>query len=472
MLVGAAAAGAGCVGVVSGSGDADAGVEPDAGVALEDAGVLDAGPTVPEPTGFATGPEQGTFANELWTPGRDASGSVNLDSWQLVPRGRWVRVAGTRLDGLDAVVKAALPGWQDYGSGRWVAVTHAWNGVAIDPAGCRAWWVCAGGHADSSNNGIYRFDSYKMAWAVEKLPSDTTPWSEQYKRLQAPQPGSFTPCWESDQQFRLARDAGPLQVKDGWYNDELFWDRQPTSRHVYSGVAYVAERDELVLAVRRLWRFSRASGQWTSKRLFGDDASASVGEEVVAHYDQSRDQLLVFSCGSNGPWGNTFDFGADRWTGQAPRGTGWDFNAAADARHGDRLTLFKWPEDPSNTYASPGRYLSYDLVTRAVLASGQVQFAGGLSQADFTFGSDGGGMVYVPPLDRYWTVLELKAGGVAWCELDPTTTPWTLRPLVHEGAVPALSSSRIVRRRMAWMPDLSAVVFFGSADRDVGVFKV
>ncbi|MGC4115503.1 MAG: hypothetical protein QM765_13050 [Myxococcales bacterium] len=424
---------------------------------------------VQEAPRFADGTEAGTFAADVWTPGRNAQGVVNQVSWDLVPKGRWVTVAGTRLDALDAEVKAAIPGWNDYGSSRWGGVAHAWNGVAIDEQGCRAWWICAGGHADSSNNGIYRFDAYKMAYAIEHLPSDTNQWSERYRKLQ--DSGTFTYCGESDREFQGSNDAGSAPMKDGWFYDELFWDRQPTSRHVYSGVLFLASSNELIMAVRRLWRYSLTTGQWTSKRIAGDNPRNNLGEENIVEYDQSTNRLLTLACGSGGPWGDTFDLDTDSWLGQPPPGTGWDLSGGADNRHGNTVTIFRGPEAPE-MYASPGRYLSYDVVTRQVLASGNVQLEG-FALTDFPKGQDGTGMVYIPVLDRYWVAMRTKAGEVGWYELDPTTTPWTFRALAPQaGIVPALDGgSTLIRRRMVWMPSMSAVVFLGSASKDISLYR-
>jgi hypothetical protein len=424
----------------------------------------------PPPVGLGNGSDLGSVVGNLWTPGRDASGVVNASSWATVPPGRWIDVAGTRMDGLDAVVKAAVPGWQDRGTGKWVGVTHAWNGVAIDEAGGRAWWICSGGHNDSSNNGIYRFDALKMNYAVEKMPSDTTRWSASYNN-------GFTQCLESVAAFNADKAAGRWSPINGWYFDELYWDRTPTSRHTYSGVTFLPDTNELVMCVRRLWRYSLASGQWTYKRTPGDTDSGALGgmgEENILHYDQSAKQLLISTCGSNGPWGNTYDLGSAQWTAARPPGTGWDFNGAADTRFGDVVTLFMQPEDPgSAAYPSPGKYLSYNITTRAQLATGSVQFAGGLAQSQFAAGFDGCGMVYVPPLNRYWTVAALKTGALVWLELDPTTAPWTLRPLTQTGAVPVLSNNcPYVRRRMMWVPSMNAVLFLGSADKNITLYKV
>ena len=427
---------------------------------------------VQPPPQLGQGGDAGSISGNLWTPGRDGTGRVNQASWDLVPVGRWLDVAGTRLDALDAAVKLQVPGWTDPGTMKWNGVTDAWNGVAIDDVGCRAWWICAGGHADSANNGIYRFDAFNMAYAIENPPSSTTAWSAGYRTRASA--GTYTFCPESHAEVVARRAAGTLSPVNDWWSDELFWDRKPTSRHVYSGVVYLPQTQELVMGVRRLWRYSLTSGQWTYKRLPSDDPQANMGEQNIVHVDQKANQLLMLACGSGGPWGNTFDMTSNRWTGASPPGTGWDFNAAADSRHGDVVTLFKWPEDPlGGSYPSQGQYVSYNIVTRATLATGKVQFAGGLSAATFAHGQDGGGMVFVPPLNRYWTALQRKGGGVIWCELDPTTTPWTLRPLAQAGAVPALDgNATVIRRRMLWMPSLGAIAFLGSASKNISLYKV
>src|SRR5690349_12742866 len=49
---------------------------------------------------WGTGTDTGTLAGNVWTPGRDATGLVNEVSWALVPKGRWIEVAGTPLTSL------------------------------------------------------------------------------------------------------------------------------------------------------------------------------------------------------------------------------------------------------------------------------------------------------------------------------------------------------------------------------------
>lgn len=81
-------------------------------------------------------------------------------------------------------------------------------------------------------------------------------------------------------------------------------------------------------------------------------------------------------------------------------------------------------------------------------------------------------MVYVPPLGRYWVAVRVKTGALGWFELDPTTSPWTLRPASQDSGFPSLSDGKtLVRRRMLWMPKLHAVIFLGSGDKNIRVYR-
>ncbi len=426
--------------------------------------------------------DPGSLVGDLWTPGRDDEGVVTLASYQTVPSGRWIEVDGTRLDQLDAVVKAAIAGWYDPGSGDWVGYTDAWCSPAFHTPTARAWWVSSGGHADSANNGIYRFDGYEMAWAVEHLPSDTNLWSTEYTQLQTY--GSFTNDPES------ARQATPQTPVNGISYDEIWPDLglvpgvgTPTARHTYSGVQYYdgGNGPELIMAVRRLWRFSLTDDRWTLKRLPGDTAgTGALGEESILHISDEG-IARMYSAGSGGPWGTAYDLeddGGSPWLGTAPPGTGWEMNGAADTRVADDVVYFR-PGEPaaSDPNASPGRYLVYNVQTGAsVIGQTDVQYADGISREDFLAAYDGAGMVYVPLLDRYWVTTKRSAsagGGFGWYELDPGTTPWTLRPLEFANPPPVISNAAAgtVRRRMAWIEDWQAVIWMASGDQNVKIFK-
>lgn len=134
---------------------------------------------------------------------------------------------------------------------------------------------------------------------------------------------------------------GTISHINDYFYDELLWDRQPTSRHVYSGVAYIAEKNELILTQRRLWRYSLDQHKWIFKIIPGanspSDPVGSLGEEAIAYYDQSRDQMLTLSCGFGGPWSDIFNFSNNRWAGESVYGVGWDLNGAMDYRWNNHL---------------------------------------------------------------------------------------------------------------------------------------
>ena len=434
--------------------------------------------------GFSSGAGTGTLVGDLWTPAT-TDGVVNQASWDTVPSNRWVEVAGTRLDLLDAVVKAAIPGWLDYGNSDWLGVSQSWNSVAIDDAGARAWWIAAGGHADSANNGIYRFDGYKMAYAVERMPSDTNRWSAGYKARNS---STFTPCDESITEYNAQVAGGTWNRVNGWFYDEIYWDNPaidtasldvgvPTSRHVYNGVVYNAAENELIMASRRVWRYSMTTGKWTSKNTPGRSnplgGDGGLEEHGLAVLDQSRNQLVMVSCGSGGPWGGNVDLATNAWSNSfSIPGGSYDWTSAAPYRYGDEVTIIKTP-DPTSSYPKVGQYFKYNVTTRATITSGLLQFAGGLSDASFRAGFDGQGMVYVAPLNRYWMQVWMATGAIQWLEVDPTTTPWTIKPLTFANTAPTLSASPTPapQNRAMYVPAMNAVLWLGSADKNIQIYK-
>jgi hypothetical protein len=427
-------------------------------------------------TGFAVTPIAAPtpapqpVAADTWVPQRDLAGNVTQASWESVPRGRWLKVAGTQLNQLDAAVKAAIPGWRDWGVEGWKGVTDAWNGMAIDTAGSRL-WLKGGGHAASSNNGIYRFDALKMAWAIENLPSDPTPWSESYKRTGV-LGGSFTYCTEANAQMEARQTAGTLQpVNDAFY-DELPWDGKPTSRHTYSGLVFVPDTNELVMICRRLWRYSITDRRWTYKRLIRDQVAIWLdGENMVSIYDEARREVLVSSYGSSGLWRATgYDLTGNRWT---DWGSPWVTSATvADTRVGRRIICVEPPARQTIYSPRPGRYWEYDLDTRSTVRSGNLQYAAGLARDDFAPDNwfyDSASLTYVPTLNRYWFFTMMAQGGMALLEVDPTTTPWTVRRMPAEMAVPTIG--RNLERKMVYLPALNAVLLCDTADKEMWLYK-
>lgn len=447
-------------------GGLDASVSPDAGF---DAGQhRDAGPPPFIPTAFSNGLELGSFDGSVWVPGRDDAGVVTQVSWALVPIGRGVRVAGTRLDQLDALVKAQVPGWQDFGVSDWNGVMDNWNGFALDLDGARAWLVAAGGHSGSSNNGIYRFDNYRMAWAIEHLPSDVTPWSAGY-RMKA-SGSTFTPCDESNAQFVSARADGGLRAINDWYWDELFWDRAPTSRHVYSSAVYVKEHNELALAVRRFWRYSLDRHEWVMKRLINDSPDqVMAGSGTYAFYDERTDELLMGGSGDALYNGYAYSYDAGTWK---PWGQLTGTDGMADVRDGRFIIGLSTPAQTDFAYSSPGRYYRYSLDERRNVVRGEIQYGPGLARTDFPRGYDfydGAALTFVPQLNRYWVGTRVN-GTMQFLELDPTTTPWTLSRLSLPGVAPAWDLNLL--RKLIYWPTLKAVTLTGRGDSDVWLYRI
>ena len=417
----------------------------------------------------APAPEPGT---DVWNPVRGADGSVTQASWASVPVNRWVQVAGTRLDGLDSVVKAAMPGWQDPGVERWNGVTDAWNGMAVDTAGSRM-WLKGGGHSASGNNGIYRFDALKMAWAIEDMPSNTTAWSTSY-RSTGSAGGTFTYCGESHAAMNAKIAAGTLGAINDVFHDELPWDGKPTSRHTYSSMVYVPQSNELVMVCRRLWRYSLTERRWNYKRLIRDTHSLWMsGENITTAYDEVAGEVIAASSGSEGVYRAAgYSLAANNWTNWS---CPWNLYAGgcADVRVGRRWTLFHPPARPGS-YNIQGRYWEYNLDTRTVTTSGLVQYGAGLSQADFApenWYYDGTAISYIPSLNRYWVFTMMGSGSMQLLELDPTTSPWTLRRMAPQtGNVP--NPKKNLERKMHYLPALNAVLLCDSADRNLYLYRL
>lgn len=413
---------------------------------------------------FGSGNDAGSMQGDLWTPGRDAQGRVNLASWDTVPRSRWVSVAGTRLDALDAAVKAAVPSWAGKDL-QWHGILQSWSGFALDLTGSRA-WIFGGGHSDGYNNGLYRFDMFRMAWAIQDMPSDRSNWSTAYTSNY-----NATNCPESQNAATAKNAAGTLNAVNDVYYDELP-DSKPTARHTYSTMVYVPQTNEVVMVCRRLWRFSLSSGKWSYRRLIRDQFAPYMdNENGIGTYDEVTGEVLTSATGSQTLYRSTgYKLFSNLWsTYDAP----WNRFAGADVRHGRILTVINSPEQTVGNYASPGRYWRYNLDTRSVDTSGEMQFEAGLSRADFApvaWYYDGYSTTYIPSRNRYWLLTKTAAGAMAFFEIDPTTTPWTIRRMSFTGAVP--QAAALPKRRLIYWPALNAVTLTDVAGKDISLYRL
>jgi hypothetical protein len=426
---------------------------------------------------LGAGAQKGSMRGDVWTPGRDAAGVVNQASWNIVPANRWIEVDSTNLSKLDTLVKSAIPGWRDHGSGGadWSGVTGSWNGTAFDDLGLRAWYMAAGGHNDSSNNGIYRFDAYKMDWAIEQLPSDSNKWSASY--IAHTGTTSFSTCLDSS--------AAGLQ------QDELVWDNptvtpgadrgplgMPTSRHTYSMIGYARRTNELIMACRRLWVYSLDIGQYVVKTNFPTPQGYMTNDILAVDDETGRTFWNGVGDGGAG-YGNGYDLVSRRFTGVALPGGGYDFFSAADTKFGSIVTVFNVPDSPTGSYPKPAQYFQFDTsAARTVTSQRTAQLGTGISPSEFDSGNDGPGMVAVPPLNQFWFLAKQSSSTYPgakfkWYMLDPTTTPWTIKNInfANQPPVPK-GGNELIRRRMHWMPALNAVIFFGSGPENAHIYKV
>lgn len=428
----------------------------------------------PPPTGFASGTDAGTLVGDVWTPARTA-GVVNAASWAIVPTGRWVSIAGTGLAAsLDATVRAGAPSWST-SQLAWPSVLNAYNGFAIDLDGCRVWLQAAGGHADSANNGVYAFEAFKMAWSVERLPSDRSLWTSAYGTGSVPASGSWTSCTPSNTEY-LAQ-APAAGTANAWYWDEIYWDNPairvgadgvgtPTSRHVYSSAVYDPVRNHLVQLCRRLWKFDLSTKTWVYKRT---TPLAVDGALIASTYDEVTQEYLFTAIGDGIGRNYSYNLSTDTFSSFSPP---WGGRSGADTRHG---RYWAFLEPPFHDSTAVGNYYRLDLDTRSTGGvQGAVQFGGGLTRADFrgitSPGYDGGvGMCYVPSLNRYWVTLNMAAG-VRWIEMDPTTSGgWTLSPLTFANAAPPTLDKP--ERKVIYFPTLNAVLFFSDSTQTGYIYK-
>jgi hypothetical protein len=438
---------------------------------------------------LGSGSDAGSFANDVWTPGRDSQGRVNSASWALVPRGRWVEVAGTRLDALDAVVKAALPGWREYGGagqGAWDGVTLSWSSWAVDKDGGRV-WLFGGGHNNSSNNGLYRFDVFNMQWAVECLPSSTTGLIPEYLNGYSGYAQSFTAYFPNADATMAKRDAGRLSPINDIWHDELP-DGKPTARHTYLSLAYSPVMNKLIMACRRLWTYNLNTGTWDYKRQFNDyisplgyvngsnnafvDDLAVSAEACVNVYDPQSNKMLWTGAGSSGINRQIgYDFNSNAWFNTYVPFYG--VGNQCTTLNGRTYTALRPPTDNTGGgYGGVGQYKTFNLDTGQEVLSNTVQLSGGLALTDFRAASnedDHQGMTYVESINRYWLWSNMRSGYAAM-EIDPTTTPWTMTRKSFAGAAP--QPYGLLGRKVAYFPGLNAVLFNDLATRNFSLYRL
>lgn len=435
----------------------------------------------PPPAGFATGGGTGTLVGDVWTPARAVDGRVYAESWDIVPTGAWYRIADTEMTTLTAEIVAAALNWNSTQLG-WASYTQSWSGWAIDQTNARLWHTCSGGHSDGNNNGVYRFDCYKMKWAIDQMPTDRLLQNTEYAVTNGIYgAGQGSTNWTADFDAVAQFGAGTLgHINDSWY-DQFMVNGQPGARHTYAAPMYDAARDKLYMPVRRWWEFNRASGTWDYRRIFNDKAHvlsvsgaysfvpAMDASGCLAIWDEVADEALFSS--SEGILNNSYKynkttatFGA--WT--AP----WNgLGANTLARHGRIATVL---EPPQSAGTQVGRYWRYDLDARSTGgAQGNLQLIDCV-RADFVRVEggeyDGAASCYVPSVGKYLMCTRTASPGpMAFYWINPGVTPWSISPATLTNAPTGLST--LLNGRMTYMEALDAIVMQDLASTRMYLYK-
>lgn len=428
------------------------------------------------PTAFASGSVVGGSYNAgtfLWTPEKNGAGVVYQASWDEVPLNVWVRIAGTEMSTLTSEIVAAGLNW-DSGTLNWSGYTQSWSGWAPDQAGAR-FWLFAGGHSDGNNNGLYRFDLYKMSWAVECMPTDRLVQNSEYQ----PPASEGTTNKAANDASQAAATAATLGWINDLYRDQFLADNKPTARHTYAGLTYDPINSAVYITNGRFWRYSLDASAWNYRRIHNDYPHTVIGgfygidpymdfEHMASTYDEETNEVLMGSAGSGGLNRSiAYDLsGSGSWgTWSAPWGI---YANIVESRHGRTWTVFSPPTWEVSGFT--GKYWQYNLDSRTSTASGDIQYGGGLTKADMgPVTDDGNAMTWVPAWNKYLCCISNRTGVHTFYTLDPTTSPWTLAPVTMTNASTTISA--LLNRRMVYFDALSAIVLQDLGSENFYLYK-
>lgn len=433
-------------------------------------GGVDADAARPPAAEWGKGTEVGSVTDDVWTPGRDSEGTVNAVSWESVPRGRWIQVAETPLTSLDAAIKTAIPGYNDPGSGDLAAVINAYSGIALDAIGLR-WWAFGGGHGDSANNGLYRFDIVKMKWAIEDLPDDPKNWvgsgySDPFS--------NYAPA----SAFSLANPTSDV------YGDE-FYDaerpaastRKPTARHTYNGMVFNPDLNEVAFGVRRMWRFDLTTKKWSRKNPFNTPGATYTGATGYGgaagwtYWDEVRHQYFF------GPTENynqsrwwSYDLDDQSWNWENIYNDEWWFGQIR--RLGRDLVGFP-ACIKNNDRTWPPRIQRFNLDTKVMTVETELT---GLDRTrcygDFFEGTV---FEYLPDRNKYVAAFRYDAAGngtypFQTFEIDPVAKTIKLAPEWEIGSFGGWSP--LVKNRFFYVEKLHALLYIRAGEDNLRVFRL
>jgi hypothetical protein len=151
----------------------------------------------------------------------------------------------------------------------------------------------------------------------------------------------------------------------------------------------------------------------------------------------------------------------------------WEAFAPAADRHARSQVVIRFPTARGDL----GDYQVYDLDRRLNTEAGAFQLGNGIAQEDFSppdYIYDHGGLVYVPPINRYWAWARFADGVVHPVEINPETIPWTISALTQIGSLVPINVTAKDGHPTAkpmWFPDLNAVVFMNTNEDRIAVYR-
>jgi hypothetical protein len=413
-----------------------------------------------------------------WKPGRDARGVINRVSFERLPVKTWVKVEGTTMkDNLEPRIKAAIPTWRELGN--WGLYTRAWNGFAVDKDGNRAWFF-GGGHADGSNNGLYRLDAAKLQWDIEALPSDPAKWDPNYAK-RPPVTGSYTVYTETKAQWE--RDRSEYYDVDNQGN--------PTARHTYRSLTYDPLNQKIIMACRRWWDFDLKTRKWSVRFPFdrsfrlGEDyhgAEGYMGENIDSTFDE-RSGFVIAGPTSNGDYGRfvSWNPATNEWLDRKDIQGGYEARGGTLERRGREWWLITLVNRRNMHVRDwwPLKLRVHDLDTRQRRVV-EAKLDSRITIDSFsTKGPDGAALTYVDDWDVFVYAVPLMKDqngierSVVLLAIDPKTHGVTFldeKFRIARGALPA-NPFQVVERNLIYFPRLHLVVWMNSGESPLYVLR-
>lgn len=429
---------------------------------------------------WSTGTNVGTYdpSTFTWKPGRDAKGLINRVSFERLPLKTWVKADGTAMkDNLEPRIKAAIPTWRELGN--WGLYTRAWNGFAVDREGNRAWFF-GGGHADGSNNGLYRLDAAKLQWDIEALPSDPAKWDPSYAK-RPPATGSYTVYTETKAQWE--RDRSEYYDIDNQGN--------PTARHTYRSLTYDPIDQKVVMVCRRWWDFDLKTRKWSVRFPFdrsfrsGEDyrgAEGYMGENIDSTFDE-RSGFVIAGPTDNGDYGRfmAWNPATNEWQDRKDIQGGYEARGGTLERRGREWWLITLVSRKNMHVRDwwPLKLRIHDLDTRQRRVV-EARLDPRITIDSFsTKGPDGAALTYVDDWDAFIYAVPLMKNrdgaerSIVLLLIDPKTYEITFADEklgIKPGALPA-NTFHVVERNMVYFPRLHLLVWMDSGESPLYVMR-